>query len=79
MIKRHEKFDNINGLDKELDHIISQVEETNGRVVTQLPPVDKVSELSKFYLKKGNKFTLHIKIDGKYRSPKLINNEIIYE
>ncbi|MEM3091537.1 MAG: hypothetical protein QXD05_00165 [Candidatus Pacearchaeota archaeon] len=77
MIKRLHKFPQINGLDKELDFIIHEVENLTGKLVNELPPKNLVKEYSRFFKKeKEGIYKEYIKINGEYRVWESIPSEI---
>ena len=78
-IKRHGKFPQIEGLDKELDYILKNLEITaEGRVVDSLPQPNNTEDNAKFLLKTAGKYYVHQKIDGRFRQMKVDDNGNVY-
>ena len=53
-IDRHNKFNDIANLDKEIDYLLNKLEERDGKIVDVLPNINSVSELATVFIKQTN-------------------------
>ncbi len=51
---RSREFPEVEGLDKEINRVIGNIENFTGKVVSKLPPVGNVPELSVHHIKQSN-------------------------
>jgi hypothetical protein len=64
-MNRHANFNDVRGLDSELDLIIRQTEELTGKIVKDLPPVNQTAEKARFFIKQSDGTWKHyIKLEG---------------
>lgn len=52
--QRHGKFNDVPGLDKELNDLINQIDIKTGRIVKNLPPAKNQKDLNMFHVKQSN-------------------------
>ena len=68
IITRHSMFHNIDGLDHEINHLLLEIDYITGKKVETLPPVEKVPEFSRFFIKQTDgSYKEYLKIDNAYQ------------